>query len=341
MQFTASMQHAPETHSPVKVQSGECYWISVVNQTTESCFWLWETAPPGDERSSQDNGGWGAADYDLGFCVNIDTGADACGAFTGPCCLPDLSCVIVSAGDCSAAEGTYGGDNLTCADVNNCDQVPGACCFDEFTCMDDTLDSDCIAFGGTFMGDNTQCSEVSCVPNPYDQIGAANGGDLAGNITASQIFEAANSAYDIATLDNFTLDAETTIVSIEAVIDGWNGYADINAITNYTISVYSSVDAAGSDLVGDVFSIDIVTPIFPTWSGPGDLVNFEINVLLPAGQYYFAIIPWNDFGVNGQTGIATSNLGDGTYYQANPNGGFGFGPWQEGTGNAAYRLTTQ
>ena len=269
-------------HPPVKVQSGECYWISIVNQTTESCFWLWETAPPGDERSSQDNGGWGASDYDLGFCVNVDTGMDACGAFVGPCCLPNLSCIIVSAGDCADAEGTYGGDNLTCADVNNCDPVPGACCLGETSCLDDQLDVDCIAFGGTFMGEGTLCADVSCEPNPFDQIGAANGGDLAGNITASQIFEAAYSSYDIATLDNFTFDESTTIESIEAVIDGWNGYADINAITNYTISIYSSVAAAGTDLVGDVYSIDIVTPTFPTWTGAGTLVNFQLFVNLPA-----------------------------------------------------------
>ena len=240
--------------------------------------------------------------------------------------------------DCGIAEGEYGGNNLTCADVNDCQPIPGACCFGPDSCFEDTTDEECDAFGGTFMGENSLCSDVNC---GSDQIGGSDGGSLDGNITASQIFEQANQAYNIATLDNFSFTSQTTVESIEAVINGWNGYSDLSSITNYTISVYSSVEAAGADLVGDVYSIGIVTPNLPTWTGLGDLVSFDLNLVLPAGEYYFAIIPWNDFGIGGQTGISGSTLGDGTFFQANPNGGFGFGAWQEGAGNAAYRLTTQ
>jgi len=325
-------------HPPVKVQSGMCYWISISNETDGSCFWLWETAPPGDSRSAQDNGGWGESDYDLAFCVDIDITTDGCGVFSGPCCLPDSTCVIMSSLDCGIAEGEYGGNNLTCADVNDCQPIPGACCFGPDSCFEDTTDEECDAFGGTFMGENSLCSDVNC---GSDQIGGSDGGSLDGNITASQIFEQANQAYNIATLDNFSFTSQTTVESIEAVINGWNGYSDLSSITNYTISVYSSVEAAGADLVGDVYSIGIVTPNLPTWTGLGDLVSFDLNLVLPAGEYYFAIIPWNDFGIGGQTGISGSTLGDGTFFQANPNGGFGFGPWQEGEGNSAYRINTQ
>lgn len=121
----------------------------------------------------------------------------------------------------------------------------------------------------------------------------------------------------------------------------WNGYVGLDGVTNFTISVYSSPEAAGADLVGDVYSIDIVEATLPEWSGDGVLVSFEINLVLPAGTYYFAVIPWNEFGTNGQTGIAGSTLGDGLFYQANPNGGFGFGAWQESAGNAGYRLGIQ
>ena len=74
-----------------------------------------------------------------------------------------------------------------------------------------------------------------------------------------------------------------------------------------------------------------------------NLVSFDIDVTLPAGEYYIAVIPWNDFSVNGQTGIADyiGDAGDGVYWQANPNGGFGFGPWQQGAGDSAYRLTVE
>ena len=325
-------------HPAVDVLAGQCYWISVVNQTSGTCFWLWETAPGGDLRSAQNNGGWGPSDYDLAFCVNIDIAPDACGVLTGPCCLPDTTCQIMTALDCVAMKGEYKGNNLSCADVFDCQPVPGACCLGVATCLEDVLDQDCIAFGGMFMGEDTICSDFNC---GYDQIGSSDGSALDGNITACQIFEVANEAYDIATLDDFSFDSETTITSIEAVISGWNGYVDITSITNYTVSVYSSVDAAATNLEGDIYSIDVVTPTLPTWTGAGTLISLDINVTLPSGEYYFAVIPWNDFGVNGQTGIAGSTLGDGACFQANPNGGFGFGAWQEVLGNAGYRLNTK
>jgi hypothetical protein len=327
------------SHPAVDVQSGECYWISISNQTTASCFWLWETAPPGDSRSAQDNAGWGESDYDLAFCVDIDISPEACGVYTGPCCFLDDTCEVMSAGDCLAAEGEYKGDNLTCADVNDCLPIPGACCFTD-TCLDDTTDQDCIAFGGLFMGESTICSEVDC-SGTTDQIGAADGSMIGDNITASQIFEAEYTAYDIATIDNFSFESDTTITSIEAVISGWNGYSDISSITNYTVSVYSSTAAAGSNLVGDVYSVDIATPEIPAWTGAGELILLNVNIELPAGEYYFAVIPWNEYATAGQTGISESNLGDGVFWQANPNGGFGFGTVQEGAGNAAYRINTQ
>ena len=329
------------SHPPVDVEGNSCYWISISNQTTETCFWLWETAPMGDGRSAQDNGGWASSDYDLGFCVDVDISSDACGVFTGPCCLTDGTCEIMSSMDCLAMEGEYRGDNLTCADVNNCEPIPGACCFPDF-CIDETTDEECEAFAGQFMGEDTTCADVDCTPNPYDQIGMSDGSSLGTNITACQIFELDFAQYDVATLDNFAFDSAANITSIEAVVNGWNGYSDISSISNYTISVYSSPEAAGADLVGDVYSVDIIAPdSIPAWTGEGELVLFNINLALPAGEYYFAVIPWNEYGVAGQTGIADSTIGDGTSYQANPGGGFGFGAWQEQAGDSAYRLMVE
>jgi len=203
------------------------------------------------------------------------------------------------------------------------------------------MEADCLAFSGTYQGAYLLCADVNCEVNAYDQIGAADGTGVGANITASQIFDTANAAYDIATLDNFTFDATTQVIGIEAVISGWNGFVDLTPVTNYTISVYSSPTAAGLNLVGDVYSVDIITPALPPWTGIGHLVSFPINVTLPAGEYYFAVMPWNEFGLNGQTGIvdyAGGIVGDGNFWQANPNGGFGFGTWQLGIGDAAYRL---
>jgi len=262
---------------------------------------------------------------------------------TGACCVSSNCIGENTLSECNTLGGSWT-FAATCADVNNCQTMFGACCMADQSCLDGLSDDDCAAFGGSFQGLDTLCADVNCVPSAYDQIGGDDGSDIGTNITASQIFESANAAYDIATLDNFSFDSSSHVIAIEAVISGWNGFVNIAPVTNYTISVYSSPDAAGADLVGDVYSIDIVTPTVPTWSGAGELVSFDIDVTLPAGEYYFAVIPWNDFGVNGQTGItdyAGGAVGDGMFWQANPNGGFGFGPWQQGGGDAAYRLTVE
>ena len=289
----------------------------------------------------------GAADWNTDWsCAN---GAnywiqlDNDGAAMGACCVGTTCAGENSLSDCDSLGGawTYG---ATCADVNDCAPMFGACCMSDYSCLEGMSDGDCGAFGGAFMGNGTTCADVTCEPNPYDQIGGDDGAGVGTNITASQIFESANAAYDIATLDNFTFDASSHVIAIEAVISGWNGFVDITPVTNYTISVYSSPDAAGADLVGDVYSIDIVTPTLPAWSGNGHLVSFDIDVTLPAGEYYFAVIPWNDFGANGQTGISDYTggaIGDGVFWQANPNGGFGFGPFQQGAGDSAYRLMVE
>jgi subtilisin-like proprotein convertase family protein len=39
---------------------------------------------------------------------------------------------------------------------------PGACCLDEFTCLDGLLAEDCIALGGIFQGGGTDCATVDC-----------------------------------------------------------------------------------------------------------------------------------------------------------------------------------
>ena len=62
------------SHSGVSVSSGTCYWVEVVNNTGNgNCFWLWTTAPPGDNRGAQDAGaGYAQTDYDLSFCINLN-----------------------------------------------------------------------------------------------------------------------------------------------------------------------------------------------------------------------------------------------------------------------------
>ena len=81
------------------------------------------------------------------------------GGGPGACCLPDGTCEVMEAGDCSAAGGFFGGAGTDCA-TYECPEIPGACCLDAYTtdptCVI-TVESCCDYAGGMFMGPGTDC----------------------------------------------------------------------------------------------------------------------------------------------------------------------------------------
>ncbi len=111
------------THPAVAVTAGTCYWVEIVNHTTASCFWLWSTAPPGDNRAAQDNAGYAATDWDVAFALDIafDTSAcslpdpcesgtgDCCAATGAPACGDPVCCALVCATDAYCCEVEYDG----------------------------------------------------------------------------------------------------------------------------------------------------------------------------------------------------------------------------------------
>ncbi|MCH2132117.1 MAG: hypothetical protein MK116_00040 [Phycisphaerales bacterium] len=179
-----------------------------------------------------------------------------------------------------------------------------------------------------------------------DQIGPNDGSEIGTNILASQIFEPAFSVYDIAALDDFEATSSASVASVAAVISGWNGYAGFAAVSGARVSFWDDVAAAGVSLAGNVCSNDYLSgdlELDPDWGGvaPSALVQVAVaagDCDLGAGVLYASLIPVNEFGSNGQTGAATSNLGDFQCWQANPAGGFGFGPTQVAAENLAIRV---
>ena len=175
-----------------------------------------------------------------------------------------------------------------------------------------------------------------------DQVGADDGSSVdTSNITACQYFEAAYSIYSIATLDNFDNSAGSAASEAHAVVSGWNGYATIDGVSGLQVNFYMDVADAAASLVGYASS-DHPLATSATWTGEGDLVEASGSWALNAGINFVAVIPSNEFASNGQTGITLSfldDLGDGTFWQANPGGGFGMpGNQQEGAGASAYRV---
>lgn len=196
------------------------------------------------------------------------------------------------------------------------------------TCTLVTFAATGVAFGGSIM----------------DQIGNADGSDVTVNLYACQYFEEAYAQYDVAMLDDFDNASGAVATHVSAVIGGWNNYAGLDAVQGAQLNFYTAVEEAGASLTGYVSADFDVIAGDPSWpdGATGDLVTVSGGPwAINGGVGYVALIPINEYATNGQTGLAGSNLGDGAAWQANPGGGFGFGPWQDLVGNAAYRIEGQ
>ena len=162
-------------------------------------------------------------------------------------------------------------------------------------------------------------------------------------INASQDFEAANDAYDVAVMDDFVASAiQTRILSVEVILAGFmrSGFVLDNytngVITNYRVEFYTSPLAAAGNLTGDAGST-IIAPgaVSVDPGGPlgwtGDLaaaahVVIPVDVILPgAGTYWVGVIAVMDLSAGGQVGITEIGpaLDNQNSEQANPGGAFG------------------
>jgi len=174
-----------------------------------------------------------------------------------------------------------------------------------------------------------------------DQVGANDGSSVdTSNMLASQYFEAAYSIYNIAAIDDFDNSGGYAATSVAAVISGWNGYTAIDMVTGVQANFYLSIDDAAANLVGYA-SADGPVTLDGDWAGQayGDLVRIDGTWGLTTDMQMVTLIPSNEFGVNGQTGLTTSFLGDGNCWQANPGGGFGMpGNYQTQATNISIRV---
>jgi hypothetical protein len=174
-----------------------------------------------------------------------------------------------------------------------------------------------------------------------DQIGPDDGSNIdVSNILANQIFEASFSIYSIAAIDDFDNPGGVPAAGVDAVVGGWNGYVGIDGIIGLSANFYSAPEAAELSLVGDVSTYDVAgAPAGdPNWTLAGyDLVGVSSVMANQAGTNYVGLVPSNEFGTNGQTGMAIGFEGDLNCWQANPAAGFGF-TLQPALNNLAMRV---
>ncbi len=101
-------------------------WLSIrgasIGGVPGDCWFQWMSSPSGDGSALQYRGTAPVRlPYDRAFCL---TGA------RGACCLPDLTCIRLSPGECAAAGGTYQGDGTVC-ESDTC-RATGDRCDDPF-----------------------------------------------------------------------------------------------------------------------------------------------------------------------------------------------------------------
>jgi len=192
---------------------------------------------------------------------------------------------------------------------------------------------------GLIAGTTCSLGSLASADVIMDQIGSWDGANVAaGTISASQDFDEYG-AYDVVAMDNFSASSAMNLSSASMVIGGWNGYAGTDGVIGYTVSIFSSVDAAAGSIYGDVMSLYFdAGAVNSEWAGDGTLISFDLGgYSIAAGDYYIGITPANVFGTNGQTGVYSSDIGDNSGYQANPTGAFGFITQATGL-NYAYAL---
>lgn len=189
-----------------------------------------------------------------------------------------------------------------------------------------------------------------------DQIGPDASGVNGQNASASQNFEAANAAFNVAVGDNFTVPAGPAVKlnSVASVLLGFTGFVAANytngSVQNYQVNIYGAPTNAQTNLVGNIASFTTtgltgVTTVSPFGTDAlRALITIDLNaanINLAAGTYWVSVIPRMDFTPGGQLGVSLSTFGGGggDGFQANPGGGFGL-PANLATnvGNFAYRL---
>ena len=102
----------------------------------------------------------------------------------------------------------------------------------------------------------------------WDQIGSSTGENLTGDIYGSMHFlPEIPLTSDLAAVDAFTLEQHSTVDAVEFVLDGWSAFDGPADVTNWHVNIYSDLEAAASNLVGNILSQESMPIFVDEWSG--------------------------------------------------------------------------
>jgi MYXO-CTERM domain-containing protein len=162
----------------------------------------------------------------------------------------------------------------------------------------------------------------------FDQIGPTPA-TLASSSSSSQ-FNPATPNTVFATVDNVVFTQSVHLSDFEAAITELQNVISFDLIQSWNVRIYSSLNAASHNVVGDVYNrtFDVPTSLSEGWAIIGgqrtELASFEIDKTLDPGEYWIELTMGNASTDNGVVGIRHSLLGDGSCYFAAPASGQAF-----------------
>jgi hypothetical protein len=214
----------------------------------------------------------------------------------GACCLPAGGCAEAETeAYCLSVNGEYKGDDSTC-DSSGCPS-PGACCFDDGSCIF-TMPDDCVSAGGAFQGYGTDCKTTDC---PI----AGAGDECSGALIAS------DGANPFETVTMTPSSPEPNSSQCEGTYLDWAGSADVwfrYTATDSALTHFTTCDSASFDTSMVLYEGSCDNQVACNGDASGDTgcqsYHSEIDYTLEAGNtYYIRLGGWQ-----GETGSGTLTI---------------------------------
>jgi hypothetical protein len=139
-----------------------------------------------------------------------------------------------------------------------------------------------------------------------DQVGPADGSGINTLVLLqNQLYaDEPNHPGDVAMLEAFDNPDGLPLARVETVIFGATGYGGVDGIAAMVVAIFSSPACSTMAFIGDVLTVSVEGPPMTdpdwAWAGTRDLVIVSGGPWpCPAGSFYAACVPINEFSTNG------------------------------------------
>ncbi len=216
---------------------------------------------------------------------------------SGACCLPNGTCILSNATNCTRNGGAYAGDSTTCTAA--CTQ-PGACVLADGSCIS-AASGQCTTLGGTYKGNGTNCANAVC---SGPSILFNNGPLSTGGLSAGGVASPAGSTWCEA----------TGVAACNNTINGFS--SGVAGTTPFRLADDFTVPAGETWTITSVDTFAYQTGATPA-SSPFTGGNFNLQIWDgPPGTIGTSVVVYGDETTNRLTSSTFSNMYKIFYNQA-------------------------